>query len=142
MGDSKKAWPVGDIARKAGSGLGGAGRTGLHEGDQQTRQPGLSGVEDQPPGAVRWFSAIQQVAISSIYMIYPLILAREAGLQTGQIINILQLGCVALAIGALLQALPRGRSAAGMLAPSCFTELYLASSLVAVKVGGMPLVWA
>jgi hypothetical protein len=28
-----------------------------------------------------------------------------------------------------------------MLAPSCFTGLYLASSLVAVKVGGMPLVW-
>jgi len=101
----------------------------------------IYGVEEQPPRAVRWFSAIQQVAISSIYMIYPLILAREAGLQTEQIINILQLGCVALAVGALLQALPRGPVGSRMLAPSCFTGLYLASSLVAVKVGGLPLVW-
>ena len=99
------------------------------------------GVEEQPPVAVRWFSAIQQVAISSIYMIYPLILAREAGLHTGQIINMLQLGCIALAVGVLLQALPRGPVGSRMLAPSCFTGLYFASSLVAVKVGGMPLVW-
>jgi len=41
------------------------------------------GVEESPPAQVRWFSAIQQVAISSIYMIYPLILARQAGLGIG-----------------------------------------------------------
>jgi len=99
------------------------------------------GVEEKAPKSVLWLSAIQQVAISSIYMIYPLIVARAAGLDTGQIINLLQLGCLALAVGVLLQGLPRGPVGSRMLAPSAFTGIYFASSLVAVKIGGMPLVW-
>ena len=43
--------------------------------------------------------------------------------------------------GVLLQALPHGPVGSRLLAPSCFTGIYFASSLVAVKVGGMPLVW-
>ena len=101
----------------------------------------LYGVEEQPPAQVIWFSAIQQVAISSIYMIYPLIVAREAGLQADQIINMLQLGCVVLGVAILLQALPRGPVGSPSLAPSSFTGLYFASSLLAVKTGGMPLLW-
>ena len=140
VGDTKKASLVESIVRKvdlAWAQLAGAPSTRVAVKPANL----VYGVEDKPPASVRWFSAIQQVAITSIYMIYPLILAREAGLQTEQIINILQLGCVALAIGVLLQALPRGPVGSRMLAPSCFTGLYLASSLVAVKVGGMSLVW-
>ena len=99
------------------------------------------GVEDAPPTQVKWFSAVQQVAILSIYMIYPLILARQAGLQTGEIINILQFGCVVLGIGTVLQAIPRGPVGSRLLAPSVFSGIYLASSMAAVKAGGMPLVW-
>ena len=99
------------------------------------------GVEEKPPRQVAWFSAIQQVAITSIYMVYPLIVAQQAGLRADQIINMLQLGCVALGIGTLLQALPRGPVGSRMLAPTGFTGLYLVSSLAAVKAGGMPLVW-
>ena len=64
------------------------------------------GVEDTPPTQVKWFSAVQQVAILSIYMIYPLILARQAGLQTGEIINILQFGCVVLGVGDPVASIP------------------------------------
>jgi xanthine permease XanP len=99
------------------------------------------GVEDVPPTQVRWFSALQQVAITSIYMIYPLIVIREAGLDLTQTISILQLGCLVLGLAALLQALPTGPVGSRLLAPSSFTGLYLASSLAAVKVGGLPLVW-
>jgi xanthine/uracil permease len=99
------------------------------------------GVEDKPPIQVKWFSAVQQVAILSIYMLYPLILARQAGLQTGEIINILQFGCVVLGVGTVLQAFPRGPVGSRLLAPSVFSGIYLASSMAAVKAGGMPLVW-
>jgi NCS2 family nucleobase:cation symporter-2 len=99
------------------------------------------GVEDAPPTQVKWLSAIQQVAILSIYMIYPLILARQAGLQMGEIINILQLGCIVLGLGAVLQAFPRGPVGGRLLAPAVFSGIYLASSMTAVKIGGMPLVW-
>jgi xanthine permease XanP len=99
------------------------------------------GVEDVPPTPVRWFSAIQQVAITSIYLIYPLIVVREAGLDVATTISILQVGCVVLGVATLLQALPRGPVGSRLLAPSSFTGLYLASSLAAVKAGGMPMVW-
>ncbi len=99
------------------------------------------GVEDIPPTPVRWFSAIQQVAITSIYLIYPLIVIRQAQLDIGTTISILQVGCLVLGMASLLQALPKGPVGSRLLAPSSFTGLYLASSLAAVKTGGMPLVW-
>jgi xanthine permease XanP len=117
-------------------------RLGFVEGPASNKPANLLyGVEDTPPTQVKWFSAVQQVAILSIYMIYPLILARQAGLQTGEIINILQFGCVVLGIGTVLQAIPRGPVGSRLLAPSVFSGIYLASSMAAVKAGGMPLVW-
>ena len=41
----------------------------------------------------------------------------------------------------MLQALPRGPVGSRFLAPSIFTGVYLAPSLLAVKSGGLPLVW-
>ncbi len=41
----------------------------------------------------------------------------------------------------LLQALPRGPVGSRFLAPSIFTGVYLAPSLLAVKTGGLPLLW-
>jgi xanthine permease XanP len=101
----------------------------------------IYGVEDVPPAAVRWLSAIQQVAITSIYMIYPLIVVRQAGLDVATTISILQIGCIVLGLATLLQAIPSGPVGSRLLAPSSFTGLYLASSIAAVKAGGMPLVW-
>ena len=48
---------------------------------------------------------------------------------------------LALAIAVLLQALPRGPVGSRLLAPSSFTGVYLAPSLLAVKIGGLPLLW-
>ena len=45
----------------------------------------------------------------------------------------LQLGMIVLAIAVLLQALPRGPVGSRFLAPSIFTGVYLAPSLLAVK---------
>ena len=99
------------------------------------------GLEELPPAMVTWISAVQHVGVSAIFMVYPLIIARQAGLTREQTTNILQLGFVALAVAAVLQALPRGPVGSRLLAPSIFTGIYLAPSLLAVKAGGMPLVW-
>ncbi len=55
--------------------------------------------------------------------------------------NVLQLAFLVLAITTLLQALPRGPIGSRMLAPAIFTGVYLAPSLQAAKIGGLPLVW-
>ena len=51
------------------------------------------------------------------------------------------IACVGLAIGTLLQALPRGPVGSGFLAPPVFSAIYLAPSVLAAEKGGMPLVF-
>jgi NCS2 family nucleobase:cation symporter-2 len=99
------------------------------------------GLEEPPPVLVIWISAVQHVGVFAIFLIYPLIVVREANLATDEIINILQLGLLVLAIATVLQALPKGPVGSRLLAPSIFTGIYLVPSLLAVKTGGLPLVW-
>jgi xanthine permease XanP len=99
------------------------------------------GPEEVPPSSVTWISAIQHVGVIAIFMIYPLIIGREAGASADQLGNMLRIGMLALAIAVLLQALPRGPVGSRLLAPSIFTGVYLAPSLDAVRLGGLPLVW-
>jgi NCS2 family nucleobase:cation symporter-2 len=99
------------------------------------------GLEEAPPALVVWISAVQHVGVFAIFLIYPLIVVRETNLATDEIVNILQLGLLVLAIGTVLQALPNGPVGSRLLAPSIFTGIYLVPSLLAVKVGGLPLVW-
>ncbi len=99
------------------------------------------GVEEEPPIAIIVFSAIQHVGVIAIFMIYPLIVAREAGVPPAEIAAILRMGMLALAAGTVLQAFPRGPVGSRLLAPSIFTGVYLAPSVLAAKLGGLPLVW-
>ena len=84
------------------------------------------GLEELPPPVVIWISAVQHVGVIAIAIIYPLIVARQAGLSSDQTINMLQLGMLVLAIAVFLQALPRGPIGSRFLAPSIFTGVYLA----------------
>src|SRR4051812_7133718 len=76
------------------------------------------GLEETPPAGVIWISAAQHVGVCAIFTVYPLIIAREAGLPADQTSNLLQLGFFVLAIGTLLQAMPRGPIGSRFLAPS------------------------
>jgi xanthine permease XanP len=99
------------------------------------------GLEERPPAVVIWISALQHFGVCAIFTIYPLIIARQAGLPSDRVTGMLQLGFLALAVATLLQALPRGPIGSRLLAPSIFTGVYLAPSLLAVKAGGLPLLW-
>ncbi len=99
------------------------------------------GREEVPPAVVTWMSAVQHVGVIAIFLVYPLIIARQAGLTPDETTNLLQLAIVVMAIAVVLQALPRGPVGSRFLAPSIFTGVYLAPSLLAVKSGGLPLVW-
>jgi xanthine permease XanP len=99
------------------------------------------GLEETPPASVIWISAIQHVGVCAIFMVYPLIIADQAKLPPNQVTNLLQLGFIVLALATVLQALPRGPVGSRYLAPSIYTGIYLAPSLLAVKIGGLPLMW-
>jgi NCS2 family nucleobase:cation symporter-2 len=99
------------------------------------------GSDEIPPHSVTVISAIQHVGVVAIFMVYPLIIAREAGAPAEVVTNILRMCMLALAVAVALQALPRGPVGSRFLAPSIFTGVYLAPSLIAAKIGGLPLVW-
>ena len=99
------------------------------------------GVEETPPPLVVLITAMQHVGVIAIFMVYPLVIGREFGVETDVLANILRMGMLALAIAVLLQALPHGPVGSRLLAPSSFTGVYLAPSLLAMKIGGLPLLW-
>ncbi len=82
---------------------------------------------------------MQHVAVIAIFMVYPLVIGRIAGAPAAEISNTLRLCVLALAFAVLLQALPHGPVGSRRLAPSIFTGVYLAPSLLAVTLGGLPL---
>ena len=99
------------------------------------------GVDEEPPRAITVISAVQHVGVIAIFMIYPLVVSRAAHAPAEEIVAILRMSMLALAVAVLLQALPRGPVGSRFLAPSIFTGVYLAPSLLAAKLGGLPLVW-
>jgi NCS2 family nucleobase:cation symporter-2 len=99
------------------------------------------GVEERPPFSVAVGAALQHVLAIAVNLVYPLVLAREAGLSTEAAADMLRIGMVALAAGAVLQAIPRGPIGCHYLAPVVYASPYLAPGFLAIKMGGMPLFW-
>jgi len=95
--------------------------------------------DDVPPLAVVVINALQYVAVTSCFLVFPLIIAREAGLPTSQTDNLVAWSMLALALGTTLQALPRGPIGSGYLAPSTLTAIFLGPALEAVHLGGLAL---
>lgn len=96
---------------------------------------------EQPPLVITMVSAMQHVGVVGIFLIYPLIVGRTADASPQEIAAVLRLSMLVLAAGTVLQALPRGPIGSRLLAPSVYTGVYLAPSLLAAKLGGLPLVW-
>jgi xanthine permease XanP len=99
------------------------------------------GVDEVPPFGVTVLSGFQHVGLISIFLVYPLLVSRDGGLSVAQISDSLSLTMLILGIGAILQSMPRGPVGARYLCPPVCTAAYLEPSLLAVKMGGMALVF-
>lgn len=99
------------------------------------------GVDETPPLAVMLLSGLQHVGLISIFLLFPLLVSREAQLPAEKILDVLSLSMLTMSAGAVLPALTRGPAGAGFLCPPVFTAVYLGPSLLAVKAGGLPLVF-
>src|SRR4029079_1258822 len=98
-------------------------------------------VNETPPLGVTVVSALQHVGLISIFLLFPLLLCREAQLPPSGTLDVLSLSMIAMAVGAILPALARGPVGSGYLCPSIFTVAYLGPSLLALKTGGLSLVF-
>lgn len=99
------------------------------------------GVDDFPPLGVTVVSGLQHVGLISIFLLFPLLICREAQLSSDRVLDVLSLSMLAMSVAAVLPALTRGPIGSGYLCPSIFTIAYLSPSLLALKTGGLPLVF-
>ena len=98
-------------------------------------------LDETPPLAVTIVNGIQQVALIAVYLIYPLLVFRAINTPAPLIANLLTIAMLVLGIGCFLQALRIGPIGSGYMCPSVSTAIYLAPSLAAARIGGLPLVF-
>jgi NCS2 family nucleobase:cation symporter-2 len=101
----------------------------------------IYGVQDTPPRGVLILSGLQHVGLVSIFLLVPVLACREAGLSSEKIVDVLSLSMLVLAIGPILQQLGRGGVGSGYLCPQIFAAPYLPASMLALKAGGLPLMF-
>ena len=112
-------------------------------GASKVRKPSgiLYGADEQPGLGVVTLSGAQHVGLMAVNLIYPVLIAREAGSSPEMVIQIVSLTLLVLSLGSLLQALPRGPIGSGFLCPAVPTAAYLVPSLLAAREGGLALVF-
>ena len=109
---------------------------------QPARPSGLLySVDETPPRAVLIVAGLQQVALMSNSLVYPIILGREAHLSPDQLLDFVSISMLALAIGTLLLCAKIRVIGSGYLCPAAYTQIYLGPSLSAAQIGGLPLVF-
>jgi xanthine permease XanP len=107
-----------------------------------SRPPGLLySVDEMPPRAVFIVAGLQQVALMSNSLVYPIILGREAHLSPDRLLDFVSLSMLALGIATLLLCVKSRFIGSGYLCPAAYTQIFLGPSLSAAQIGGLPLVF-
>lgn len=101
----------------------------------------LYAVDETPPAAILVVSAIQHVAVIAITLIFPLILAREAGLSGTQFLDMVSLSMLAIGLATIFLCLRSRLVGCGYLCPACYTAIFLGPSQFALQLGGLSLVF-
>ena len=99
------------------------------------------GLEDSPSLHIAVLNGIQHVGLIAINLVYPLLVFRMADTPLQLVTNLLAIGMLVLGVGTFLQVLRLGPVGSGYMLPSTFTASYFAPSLLAAKLGGLPLVF-
>jgi xanthine permease XanP len=99
------------------------------------------GVDESPPPLITVFNGVQHVGLIAINLVYPLLVFRLAQTPFELVTNLLAIGMIVLGIGTFLQVMRVGPMGSGYMCPSTFTAAYLGPSLLAVKAGGLPVLF-
>ncbi len=110
---------------------------------QQSERPAglVYSADEWPPLPRLAMLGFQYAVMDAIYLVLVVIIVRHAHVAPAVEVNLMGVACIGLAIGAILQSLPRGPVGSGFLAPPVFSAIFLAPSVLAAQIGGMPLVF-
>jgi xanthine permease XanP len=98
-------------------------------------------ADEKPPLPVTLFNGIQHVGMIAINLIYPLVIFKMAGASVATTIELLSVGLLVLGIGTFLQSSRLSPVGSGFMCPTTFTATYFSASALAVKAGGLPLLF-
>lgn len=101
----------------------------------------LYAVNEPPPPTVLAFSTVQHVAVITTTLLYPVILATEAGLSATHFLDFIALSMLSLGAGTLLLCLQSRLVGSGYLCPASFSLIYIGPSLYALQHGGLAVVF-
>lgn len=99
------------------------------------------GVDEAPPLSITILSGLQHCAILVFTMFTALIICRAANASLVQTVNTLSIGLLVSGVGTVLQANRMGPIGSGYLVPNGSQAAFLGPSIVAAKLGGLPLVF-
>ncbi len=98
-------------------------------------------VNETPPLGVTVLSGLQHVGLVSIFLLVPVLACREAGLAPDKIVDVLAFSMLVMAIGPVIQQFGKGSVGSGFLCPPIFAAPYLPAAVLALKAGGLPLMF-
>lgn len=98
-------------------------------------------VDDWPPAAKLLLLGFQYALLDAFYLILVAIVVRHTDATTEAKIGVMGMASLAIAVGAILQALRHGPVGSGYMAPPVISATFMAPSVVAAAVGGMRLVY-
>ena len=97
------------------------------------------GVDDNPPPLTTWVQALQHLALVAINFIFVLLVVDHAGASPQVRAGALSMAMLMCALGTALQAYRVGPVGSGYLLPAVASSIYLGPALMAVDLGGLPL---
>ncbi len=98
------------------------------------------GLDDRPPLVVIAAIAAQQTTVVFLFLYIALLVGREAQATTGQFVTLIGMTFLTCGLGTMLQAVSRHGLGSGFLAPISPSTPFLAPSLLAAQIGGLPMV--
>lgn len=98
-------------------------------------------LEERPPWLVVALNGVQHVGLIAINLVYPVLVFRLAGVPASMLASLLCAGFLVLAIATVLQCKRLGPLGSGYMCPATITATYFSPSLLAVKTGGLSLLF-
>jgi NCS2 family nucleobase:cation symporter-2 len=98
-------------------------------------------VDERPPSGKLLLLGLQYAVLDASYLVLVAIIVRHSNASTEERIGLMGITCVALAIGAALQALRTGPLGSGYMAPPVISATFMGPSVAAAQIGGMRLVY-
>lgn len=96
-------------------------------------------VDERPPLAVTLLMGLQHVFVMSSTLVLPVVVVQNIGGSMAEIASVVCFAMIASGIGTILQAIKKGPLGSGYLCPNLCGPSYLAVSMQAAWLGGLPL---